>query len=466
MEMDNNVKAENPMEQTNSAEKGLRQEAAPAEPSQMEILFVDDEKNVLQSLKRVFMDEDYDITIANSGEEALEIIKANDNFGLIVSDQRMPGLTGVDFFEKAKEILPDALRILLTGYADINAVADAINRGGAYRYITKPWKDDELLQVIHEAAKRYSLTQENKRLEALVAKQNEELKNWNTQLEVIVQEQTMEIQNKNKVLQEMNRNLKENFKNTIMAFSGLIALRDRKAKNHSKNVAEIAVKMAKALSLDGKQIESVAVAALLHDIGKIGMHDRFFTMDVEKMDAEGKREYVQHPVRGQAAIDSVVDLRSAGVLIRHHHEWHNGEGFPDGLSGDQIPVGAQIISMADYFDRMFGKSTTAESLDDSLDMVNQAIGKRFDSKMYPALQNAVKEIYSEALLGLDNNMIEKEIEIDDVRVGMILSRDIRSGTGLTLLTKNMKLNENNVEAMKRYSQLDPSNSGVFILVEK
>ena len=102
------------------------------------------------------MDHEYEITLANSGEEALEILKNSPDIGLIVSDQRMPGLSGVDFLEKAKDLLPDSIRILLTGYADINAIADAINRGGAYRYITKPWDDDDLVQVIQDAANRFS----------------------------------------------------------------------------------------------------------------------------------------------------------------------------------------------------------------------------------------------------------------------------------------------------------------------
>ena len=119
--------------------------------SPIDILFVDDEKNVLQSLKRLCIDDYHSVLLANSGEEALEILNNNPNIGLIVSDQRMPAMTGSEFLEKAKEMLPDAVRILLTGYSDINAVADAINRGGAYRYITKPWNDEELLQIIGDS---------------------------------------------------------------------------------------------------------------------------------------------------------------------------------------------------------------------------------------------------------------------------------------------------------------------------
>jgi two-component system, cell cycle sensor histidine kinase and response regulator CckA len=157
------------------------------------VLFVDDEENILRSVKRLFMEESYEVLTANSGEEALELLKDGQDIGLIVSDQRMPGMQGVDLLKQASEISPDTLRIMLTGYTDINAAIDAINKGGAYQYITKPWKDDELIQIVRDAVYRYSLIRENKRLAEIVKRQNEELKQWNDQLQYRVQEQTVEI---------------------------------------------------------------------------------------------------------------------------------------------------------------------------------------------------------------------------------------------------------------------------------
>ncbi|WP_291316625.1 response regulator [Desulfuromonas sp.] len=109
--------------------------------STIHVLFVDDEKSILNALQRLLMEEDYEVITANSGEEGLEILREEERIGLIVSDQRMPGLSGAQFLEQAKEMAPEALRIMLTGYADINATIDAINKGGACRYISKPWDD-------------------------------------------------------------------------------------------------------------------------------------------------------------------------------------------------------------------------------------------------------------------------------------------------------------------------------------
>lgn len=432
----------------------------------MEILFVDDEKNVLHSLRRLFMDEAYEIHVANSGEEALEILKINSNIGLIVSDQRMPGLTGVDFLEKAREIVPDALRILLTGYADLNAVADAINRGGAYRYVTKPWKDEELLQIIGEAAQHYSLKKENKRLNEIVKKQNLELKEWNSQLEFFVQEQTLEIQKKNKELEGLNENLKNNFKNSIRAFSSLLELRDRKTGSHSKNVADFSIKIAKWMNLPAKEMETITVAALLHDIGKIGIPDAMLLRDFDDLDKEAKNEYMQHPVRGQAAVDSVEDLRPAGVLIRHHHEWFNGRGYPDGLSGGKIPIGARIIAVADFVDKTIRELEGDSAFEIVLGKVRNWLGTRFDSQLYPYIEKEIKGVYSVTLPKSKGRIIEVELNINDVKEGMVLSRDVQSGTGLILLSRGTILNTKSLSGLRRYYQLDPSRTGIFVAVER
>jgi putative nucleotidyltransferase with HDIG domain len=431
----------------------------------MEILFVDDEKNVLQSLKRLFMDEDFEILLAGSGEEALDILIERPSIGLIVSDQRMPGLSGSEFLMRARTIAPDAIRILLTGYADINAVSDAVNKGGIHKYITKPWKDEELIQVIKEAAERYAVVQENKRLHAIVEKQNEELKKWNAELEYYVQQQTLEIQKKNDELKLINQKLQENFKNSIRAFSVLIGLRDRRTANHSKQVAELSTKIAKQMGLDRKEVENIGIAALLHDIGKIGMTDMLLLRDPEQMEEGERKIYEQHSIRGQTAIDAVESLRDAGVLIRHHHEWFNGEGFPDGLAGDDIPIGARIISLADHIDRAFSDFSGDSPYAHALQAISKRVGRQFDAELVKYLKDTVDEVYA-GYVPESTRMVEVELPPDRLKEGMVLARDVKSGTGLTLLTKGFKLTRKSISSIQRYYRLDPSRSGVYVWVER
>lgn len=140
---------------------------------QVNILYVDDEQTNLFSFKASFR-RDYNVFTASSGSEGLELINQHE-FHILISDQRMPGMTGIEFFQKVKVSHPHPIRVLLTGYADINAVIDAINKGEVYRYVTKPWNTDEVKTIINNAFEIFKLREENRILTERLVKANEQL---------------------------------------------------------------------------------------------------------------------------------------------------------------------------------------------------------------------------------------------------------------------------------------------------
>lgn len=431
---------------------------------QVRILCVDDEENILNSLRRLFMDEEFETVISGSGAKALEILGSGRDFAVIISDQRMPGMTGTEFLAQAREAAPEATRILLTGYADIEATVDAINRGGASRYITKPWNDTELLQAVRDAISSYLLRRENRRLAALVQQQNEELMEWNGNLKHRVLEQTADIRKKNGELQELIGHHQKNFEDTIEAFSNLVELHNPGVRSHSRNVARIAVRAAEMHELPDSELKTVRVAALLHDIGKIGGPS---TPALRETVAQGTRdltEYMQHPVRGQAAVDGVEGLREAGVLIRHHHEHYDGSGFPDRLLRAEIPPGAQLIGMADYLEIGLRGFQGDNAVELALAELKKQLGSLFDPELFPAVARAALEVCDafRAKSGLE----EREVSSTGLAEGMVLSRDICSGTGLLLLSKGTELDADNIQALRRNYRLDPPKGGVFVLVRK
>lgn len=428
------------------------------------VLFVDDEKNILHSLNRLFMDEEFTVHTASSGTEGLEIISKINNIGVVVSDQRMPGLTGVEFLEKTREVRPDAMRILLTGYSDIAAVSDAINRGGAYRYITKPWNDEELVRIVREALNIYSLTRENKRLNEIVRKQNKRLKNWNSELEQMVQEQTIELSRQNDELRKLTSRQRANFKSMISALSSLIELRDKKVKSHSRNVAELSMLTARSMGLSRDEIETVIVAAMLHDIGKIGVSDAILIKNTDEMTQDEIKEYLLHPIRGQAVMEFVDDLRSVGLLVRHHHERFDGTGYPDRLKGEEIPLGARIITAADFLDWCMNENGGNRAIDSALKRMGEESGKGLDPQVCKYLREPALEYYSR--MTPKQGMVEMELTVDRLKEGMTISRDVKSGTGLLLLSCGMMLNEQNILTLKRYYRVDPSKSGIFVWVQR
>lgn len=426
----------------------------------LRILFVDDEANILSSLKRLMVDEPYEIFTAQSGKEALALLERDRSIAVIVSDQRMPEMNGAEFLEKARAIVPEAGRIVLTGYADMQAAVDAINKGGAQRYIAKPWNDNELITLIRDTASRYALVQENKRLTEIVHRQNAELKQWSSQLEYDVQKQSVEISRKSDALKSANERLNKNFKDSIEAFAGLIELRDRNSMSHSRNVAEVAVEAGKNAGMKPEELEFLKTAALLHDIGKIGMPDILLVKSFETMTADEQKEYLLHPVRGQSAIDSVESLRPAGILIRHHHEAFNGAGFPDRLKGNDIPLGSRIIAAIDFFDRSFALHPGNNALEFAWSELKKDSGKKFDPEVCQWIEKPIRDFYAHK--AAKSGMVELELSLSDISIGMQLARDLRSGTGLLLLTKGVVLDTKNIEALKRYYQVDPPNGGVYV----
>ncbi|MEW6518023.1 MAG: response regulator [Thermodesulfobacteriota bacterium] len=155
------------------------------------ILFVDDEKSILKALRRIFLDDNYHVLTAGSGQEALDLLHAGEKPTVIISDQRMPGMGGAEFLARARKILPDSIRLVLTGYADINAAMASINQGGIYRYILKPWNDEELKLAVKDAVLLFDLVNQNKRLTMELEKNNLALVELNASLEQKVAERTM-----------------------------------------------------------------------------------------------------------------------------------------------------------------------------------------------------------------------------------------------------------------------------------
>jgi len=424
------------------------------------VLFVDDEENILKSLKRLLIEEEIDIYTANSGELGLELLRNTPGVDLIVSDQRMPGLTGAEFLRQSREIVPDALRIMLTGYADINATIDAINKGGAYRYISKPWDDEEMIRTIRDSVRQCRLLAENKRLSALVEKQNAELKEWNSNLKGRVLEQTAAIRIRNDELSGLNNRLQEEYENCLKAFFGLVELRDRELGSHSRNVARLSVMIAEGLNLPEAEIRLVRMGAMLHDIGKIGISDLLLHKDMEGLNSNDLEQYRMHAVRGQATLDSIRDLRPAGLLIRHHHENFDGSGFPDRLAKTDIPIGSRIIALADHLDRAFTRNHVDNAIESALESARQELGKQFDPALFPLLERTVKGVYREFLT--KTGMKEMELQINELREGMSVARDVHSGTGILLLGAGEILDLVKIQALRRYNLIDPPKKGILV----
>lgn len=164
------------------------------------VLCVDDEVNILQSLKRLLRKEEFDLLTASSGREGLEVLEKNE-VHLVMSDQRMPEMNGTEFLAEIKEKYPEVIRIILTGYTEVDAITESINRGHIYKFFLKPWNDENLKLEIRKALEQYDLIQANKKLTKTILEQNETLKRMNDELEDMVKQRTHELVLRNEALE-------------------------------------------------------------------------------------------------------------------------------------------------------------------------------------------------------------------------------------------------------------------------
>lgn len=206
------------------------------------ILLIDDEQSILNALKRLLRKEGYNLFFGNSGKEGLEIIKNNKDIKMVISDQRMPEMSGTEFLAKVKQTYPDIMRIILTGYSDVESITESINKGNIYKFFFKPWNDHSLKVEIKQALEQYNLIQANKQLDETVATQNQELQTMNENLEKLVEERTEELKLHNHMLQ-ISHAILEDLPISVMGIDdqGIIVIFNKMAHNivNTKNKMKI-----------------------------------------------------------------------------------------------------------------------------------------------------------------------------------------------------------------------------------
>jgi putative two-component system response regulator len=326
--------------------------------SKHKVLIIDDEAANLRLLRRVLGDE-YETFAAQSGQEGLEILKDED-VSLIITDQRMPGMSGVQVLEASQNIRPDAIKILLTGYTDIQALIDAINSGNVYKYIQKPWDAEDLKLTVKRALETFDLRQKNHQL--------------------VVQ------------LQGALSQLEMSSMATIRALADALDAKCDYTSGHSLRVSRYAITIGKRIGLTEDEMRDLEIAGILHDIGKIGVPESILWKPA-RLDPDEQAIMAIHPVRSSQMIDELPHLERASFWVKHHHEYLDGSGYPDHLDADKIPIGARIILVADAYDAMTSDRPYRKSIgyERAAAELNKYAGRQFDKEMVDALIGAVGE---------------------------------------------------------------------------
>ena len=412
-------------------------DAAVVAPVLPVVLCVDDETSILSSLRRLFRGRGYEVVTAASGASGLEILRRQ-QVDLVISDMRMPEMNGAEFLEAVRRDWPQTIRLLLTGYADISSIVDAINRGEIHRYITKPWDDNDILLTVRHALERQRLEQDKQRLEALTSRQNDELKALNASLEEKVRQRTAELHKAHDGLLKFNARLKSNFLVSIKVFSNLIEMRGGNLAGHSARVADLARRLAVQLGLDERERDDVFVAGMLHSIGKITLPDDLLQLAETAMTGAQLGLYRKHPLRGAQLLMPLDDLRGAAAMIHAYRERFDGGGYPDGLAGLAIPLGARILALASDYESLQSGLLMQRRLrpDAARNLICQGRGSRYDplvTDAFAAMQDGDTASRPNARASAPQRPVAT-VATAALRPGAVLARDLVTADGSLLLS--------------------------------
>jgi putative nucleotidyltransferase with HDIG domain len=297
-------------------------------PGGERVLIVDDERPIRELIARYLEDRGYLTAAASDGVQAL-LILAQNTFDLVLSDVRMPGMDGLALLEEIVRRFPDVAVVMLTGCEDVGMAVGAM-KTGALDYVLKPFLVGDVEKSVRKALDR--------RTEAL------EKAAYLRQLEDAVRRQTVE-------LQQTLAHLEQASEITLDALVAALDAREHETRAHSKRVGEYTVHLARQLGVDGEALEVIRRGAMLHDIGKIGIPDRILLKPGGLTEGEW-REMRRHPQIGYWILSGVESLRSAADIVLCHHERWDGKGYPRGLRGEFITLGARIFSITDSLDAM------------------------------------------------------------------------------------------------------------------
>jgi putative nucleotidyltransferase with HDIG domain len=324
------------------------------------ILVVDDEEAIREIVASMLSAAGYSCKQAASGMEALSLLGSGNEFELMLSDLMMADLDGIGLLERTKEKYPDMPVVMVTAVHDISVALAAI-RNGAYDYLLKPFEREQLVNTVSRAL-------ENRRLKL-------ENRNYQLNLESLVEDRTRR-------LKDTNEELERSYDIMLQVLGEALDYKDRETEGHSRRVTAYTIAIAKRMGIPQEEIAVIARGAFLHDIGKMAIPDSILNKP-GKLTPEEITIMREHCYLGYKLVRKIPVLREAAEIVYSHQEHFDGSGYPRGLKGEEIPLGARIFSVADTFDaitqdRVYRKAQTMEA---ARKEIQRCTGTQFDPEV-------------------------------------------------------------------------------------
>jgi response regulator RpfG family c-di-GMP phosphodiesterase len=429
-------------------------------PRESCILLVDDEEGILNSLRRLLRNQPYHLLLATSAAQALELFEQH-KVDLVLSDARMPGMDGATLLAEINKRDPHCMNLLLTGYADIATITAAINEGRIYRYLSKPWDDEELLHALRQALTHQHAERERKRLLLLSRKQNDELRQLNSTLEQRVQARTAELQQTADMLDLAYDELRHSYVTSTEVFSLLVNQRLPRDKQTNKQVIALVRVLANHFGLSESDSHNLNMAAALYNIGKLGWPDALITAPADLLYSKQRDTYRSYPIQSETLLMSLEPLQDAARLIRHHQERWDGTGFPDHLKGDAIPLGARILKLAvDFVELQCGLVLERQmNHDEALLFIQKYADKLYDPDMIKDFGLICTQEMP------DITLTQNDVRALDTRrllPGMVLARNLHADNGMLLLNEGKVLSKPLIDKLVAFEAIETSRYTLFV----
>jgi putative nucleotidyltransferase with HDIG domain len=346
------------------------------------ILVVDDEEAIREIVASMLSSAGYACKQAASGLEALAVLNSGEEFELMLSDLMMADLDGIGLLERTKEKYPDMPVVMVTAVHDISVALAAI-RNGAYDYLLKPFEREQLLATVSRAL-------ENRRLKL-------ENRTYQTNLESLVEARTDQ-------LQAALSDLERSYDITLQALGDALDLKDRETEGHSRRVTAFTMAIARAMGLPPEQVAMIARGAFLHDIGKMAIPDKILNKP-GKLEPDEVAIMREHCFKGYQVVKRIPFLAEACEIIYSHQERYDGTGYPRGLRGEEIPLGARIFSVADTLDAIISDRPyrAARSLTAARKEIQEWSGRQFDPDVVAVFQKMPDEVFEELRRAIGHN---------------------------------------------------------------
>jgi putative nucleotidyltransferase with HDIG domain len=358
------------------------------------ILVVDDEDAIRDVMCSILTQSGFNCQPITSGHEALEILRTDDGISIVLSDLIMEGMDGLTLLSRMQQEHPDIPVVMVTAVHDISVALAAI-RNGAYDYLLKPFEKEQLLAMVRRALETRRLKRENL--------------DYQTKLEALVSART-------EMLRKALADLERSYDITLEALGDALDLKDAETEGHSKRVTAFTIAIARAMELPQDRVRIIARGAFLHDVGKMAIPDAILRKP-GRLSPEEQAIMREHALLGYQMLRKIPFLQEASDIVYSHQERYDGSGYPRGLKGDQIPLGARIFALADTFDAMTSDRPyrAAQSISSGRREIERNSGKQFDPEVVKVFLSIPEHIWAELRNEIENQKPQRRHGVRAVR---------------------------------------------------